>query len=162
MKQSTRLVTLVMLLLWMLLALPAAAAAPETTVQQNGIYTIYFETGGGVGIPVIASTTSTGRLNSLPTPHHIRLYLRRLIYRSVGKGQDHCEHRVRRGHHDLCALGAQCLRQDPGSHKAGHCIDRRLCVEGACWHDAGGRYDPADHGRAVSALRRFVQKRGFL
>ena len=72
MKQSTRLVPLVMLLLWMLLALPAAAAAaaaaPETTVQQNGIYTIYFETGGGVGIPVIASTTSTGRLNSLPTP----------------------------------------------------------------------------------------------
>ena len=61
-------VPLVMLLLWMLLALPAAAAAPETTVQQNGIYTIYFETGGGVGIPVIASTTSTGRLNSLPTP----------------------------------------------------------------------------------------------
>ena len=68
MKQSTRLVPLVMLLLWMLLALPAAAAAPETTEQQNGIYTIYFETGGGVGIPVIASTTSTGRLNSLPTP----------------------------------------------------------------------------------------------
>ena len=67
MKQSTRLVPLVMLLLWMLLALPAAAAATETTVQQNGIYTIYFETGGGVGIPVIASTTSTGRLNSLPT-----------------------------------------------------------------------------------------------
>ena len=67
MKQSTRLAPLV-LLLWMLLALPAAAAAPETTVQQNGIYTIYFETGGGVGIPVIASTTSTGRLNSLPTP----------------------------------------------------------------------------------------------
>ena len=66
MKQSTRLVPLVMLLQWMLLALPAAA--PETTVQQNGIYTIYFETGGGVGIPVIASTTSTGRLNSLPTP----------------------------------------------------------------------------------------------
>lgn len=68
MKQSTRLMPLVMLLLWMLLALPVAAAAPETTVQQNGIYTIYFETGGGVGIPVIASTTSTGRLNSLPTP----------------------------------------------------------------------------------------------
>ena len=53
MKQSTRLVPLVMLLLWMLLALPAAAAVPETTVQQNGIYTIYFETGGGVGIPEI-------------------------------------------------------------------------------------------------------------
>ena len=35
---------------------------------QSGTYTIYFETGGGVGIPVIASTTSTGRLNSLPTP----------------------------------------------------------------------------------------------
>ena len=41
MKQSTRLVPLVMLLLWMLLALPAAAAAPETTVQQNGIYCPY-------------------------------------------------------------------------------------------------------------------------
>lgn len=58
MKQSTRLVPLVMLLLWMLLALPAAAAAPETTVQQNGIYTIYFETGGGAIIALAAGAAA--------------------------------------------------------------------------------------------------------
>ena len=68
MKQSTRLLPFVMLQLCKYLTHPAAPAPPDTTVQQNGIYTIYFETGGGVGIPVIASTTSTGRLNSLPTP----------------------------------------------------------------------------------------------
>lgn len=58
----------VLALLLMLLALPAAAAETPAPEPENSVYTIYFETGGGVGIPVIASTTASGKLNSLPTP----------------------------------------------------------------------------------------------
>ena len=41
------------------LALPAFA---------DGSYLIYFDTSGGTGVPVIASTTSSGKLSQLPTP----------------------------------------------------------------------------------------------
>jgi len=41
------------------LALPAFA---------DGAYLIYFDTSGGTGVPVIASTTSSGKLSQLPTP----------------------------------------------------------------------------------------------
>lgn len=57
-----------MALLLVLLALPAAAADATAPVAENGVHTIYFETGGGVGIPVLASTTLSGKLNTLPTP----------------------------------------------------------------------------------------------
>lgn len=41
------------------LALPAFA---------DGSYLIYFDRSGGTGVPVIASTTSSGKLSQLPTP----------------------------------------------------------------------------------------------
>lgn len=34
----------------------------------DGAYLIYFDTSGGTGVPVIASTTSSGKLSQLPTP----------------------------------------------------------------------------------------------
>ena len=34
----------------------------------DGSYLIYFDTSGGTGVPVIASTTSSGKLSQLPTP----------------------------------------------------------------------------------------------
>ena len=42
-------------------AFPASALVQNDTLeQQNGVFVIYFETGGGTGIPVIATTTSSG------------------------------------------------------------------------------------------------------
>ncbi len=50
-------------------AFPASALVQNDTLeQQNGVFVIYFETGGGTGIPVIATTTSSGKLAELPTP----------------------------------------------------------------------------------------------
>lgn len=51
-----------------LLALLAALACPSASALNTGSYTIYFETGGGTGIPIIASTSSSGKLTSLPEP----------------------------------------------------------------------------------------------
>lgn len=34
----------------------------------DGSYLIYFDRSGGTGVPVIASTTSSGKLSQLPTP----------------------------------------------------------------------------------------------
>ena len=44
-----------------MLAMPALAI-------ETGTFTVYFETGGGTGIPIIATTTSSGKLTSLPEP----------------------------------------------------------------------------------------------
>lgn len=53
-------------LLAIFFSLPCFAEEPSSTGYQ--LYTIYFEAGGGTGIPVIASTTASGRLSTLPTP----------------------------------------------------------------------------------------------
>lgn len=50
----------------LLLVLAAALLCPAAFA--SGSFTIYFETGGGTGIPVIASTTASGKLSSLPEP----------------------------------------------------------------------------------------------
>lgn len=44
------------------LALPAYADGESTS------YLIYFETGGGTGVPIITSTSLEGKLTFLPTP----------------------------------------------------------------------------------------------
>ena len=53
-------------LLAVFISLPCRAEEPSSSKYQ--LFTIYFEAGGGAGIPVIASTTSSGRLSTLPTP----------------------------------------------------------------------------------------------
>ena len=50
----------------LLLVLAAALLCPAAFA--SGSFTIYFETGGGTGIPVIATTTASGKLSSLPEP----------------------------------------------------------------------------------------------
>ena len=50
----------------LLLVLAAALLCPAAFA--SGSFTIYFETGGGPGIPVIATTTASGKLSSLPEP----------------------------------------------------------------------------------------------
>lgn len=59
MKPSKIVCLVLVFLLGCQLALPACA---------DGSYLIYFETSGGTGVPVIASTTSSGKLSQLPTP----------------------------------------------------------------------------------------------
>lgn len=55
------------LLIWV--AMPVGASGPEEAIdQQNVVFTVYFETNGGSGVPVIANTTSSGKLSSLPVP----------------------------------------------------------------------------------------------
>lgn len=54
---------IVSLLLTLLLACQLAFPA-----YADGSYLIYFEASGGTGVPVIASTTSSGKLSQLPTP----------------------------------------------------------------------------------------------
>ena len=66
-------ILLVPLLLFSL-ALPAYADGTGET------YLIYFETSGGVGVPVISSTNLEGKLTSLPIPT-MGLHLRGLVYR---------------------------------------------------------------------------------
>ena len=69
MKKQTFLSFLLTAALLISTAFPASALAPNDTLeQQNGVFVIYFETGGGTGIPVIATTTSSGKLAELPTP----------------------------------------------------------------------------------------------
>lgn len=46
----------------------AACCAPCAFAEGGGPFSIYFEANGGTGVPVIASTTASGRLSSLPEP----------------------------------------------------------------------------------------------
>lgn len=56
------------LLAWVLsLAMLAGMLCPAA-FADDGPFTIYFETGGGTGIPIIASTSSSGKLTTLPEP----------------------------------------------------------------------------------------------
>ena len=59
----SKLVSLLLVpLLLITLALPVYADGNDQS------YLIYFETGGGTGVPIIASTNLEGRLTSLPSP----------------------------------------------------------------------------------------------
>lgn len=69
MKKQTFLAFLLTAALLISTAFPSFALAQNDTLeQQNGVFVVYFETGGGTGIPVIATTTSSGKLAELPTP----------------------------------------------------------------------------------------------
>ena len=69
MKKRNFLALLLTMALLISTVFPAFALAPNNALeQQNGVFVIYFETGGGTGIPVIATTTSSGKLAELPTP----------------------------------------------------------------------------------------------
>lgn len=62
MKLSKIISLLLVPLLLFALALPAYADGGSES------YLIYFETGGGTGVPIIASTNLDGKLTSLPSP----------------------------------------------------------------------------------------------
>ena len=62
MKLSKIISLLLVPLLLFTLALPAYADGGSES------YLIYFETGGGTGVPIIASTNLDGKLPSLPSP----------------------------------------------------------------------------------------------
>lgn len=62
MKLSKIISLLLVPLLLFTLALPAYADGGSES------YLIYFETGGGTGVPIIASTNLDGKLTSLPSP----------------------------------------------------------------------------------------------
>ena len=62
MKLSKIISLLLVPLLLFALALPAYADGGSES------YLIYFETGGGTGVPIIASTNLDGNLTSLPSP----------------------------------------------------------------------------------------------
>lgn len=69
MKKQTFLSFLITVALLVTAAFPTSALAPNDVLeQQNDVYVVYFETGGGTGIPVIATTTASGKLSDLPSP----------------------------------------------------------------------------------------------
>lgn len=78
MKLSKIISLLLVPLLLFTLALPAYADGGSES------YLIYFETGGGTGVPIIASTSLDGKLTSLPSPV-MDGYTFELVHRRAGR-----------------------------------------------------------------------------
>ena len=104
MKLSKIISLLLVPLLLFTLALPAYADGGSES------YLIYFETGGGTGVPIIASTNLDGKL--LPAqPRHGRLHFRGLVHRRAGRRPHHDQHRVHLGWHHLRPLASHRKRR---------------------------------------------------
>lgn len=65
MKNFRKVFSSLMVVLLLVMAVPVYASA---AAKETGPFLIYFETFGGTGIPITATTNANGKLTELPTP----------------------------------------------------------------------------------------------
>ena len=123
MKLSKIISLLLVPLLLFALALPAYADGGSES------YLIYFETGGGTGVPIIASTNLDGNLTSLPSPVMDG-------YTFEGWYTDELDG-------DRITTNTEFTKASPSEHTPGHFLSPGRCFS-HLWHstpDKDGFYD---------------------